>query len=153
MSSYLHLDEHTGSSCLACPLLVLQFSYFRMPTQTDTGSFFSETSNQNERILFTSESVGEGHPGNYIVLEKCIFVWSHPSEPLPKELLTKATTPSRATALSATASFEFSFDILSLWLVLAAQSDFPSWEQQLCRDFLLLNLPCLLSFRQSYFWQ
>jgi len=33
-----------------------------MPTQTDTGSFFSETSNQNERILFTSESVGEGHP-------------------------------------------------------------------------------------------
>ena len=34
-----------------------------MPTQTDTGSFFSETSNQNERILFTSESVGEGHPG------------------------------------------------------------------------------------------
>jgi S-adenosylmethionine synthetase len=33
-----------------------------MPTQSDTGSFFSETSNQNERILFTSESVGEGHP-------------------------------------------------------------------------------------------
>ena len=54
-----------------------------MPTQSDTGSFFSETSNQNERILFTSESVGEGHPGNYIVLEKCIFVWSHPSQPLP----------------------------------------------------------------------
>jgi len=33
-----------------------------MPAQSDTGSFFSETSNQNERILFTSESVGEGHP-------------------------------------------------------------------------------------------
>ena len=48
--------------------------FFRMPTQSDTGSFFSETSNQNERILFTSESVGEGHPGNYIVLKKCIFV-------------------------------------------------------------------------------
>merc|ERR1711910_158922 len=39
-----------------------QHSYSKMPTQTDTGSFFSETSNQNERILFTSESVGEGHP-------------------------------------------------------------------------------------------
>jgi len=35
---------------------------FVMPTQSDTGSFFSETSSQNERILFTSESVGEGHP-------------------------------------------------------------------------------------------
>jgi len=33
-----------------------------MPAHSDTGSFFSETSNQNERILFTSESVGEGHP-------------------------------------------------------------------------------------------
>jgi len=33
----------------------------RMPAQTDTGSFFSETS-QDEKILFTSESVGEGHP-------------------------------------------------------------------------------------------
>jgi len=32
-----------------------------MPAQTDTGSFFSETS-QDEKILFTSESVGEGHP-------------------------------------------------------------------------------------------
>merc|ERR1711992_172099 len=31
-----------------------------MPS-ADTGSAFSET-NQNERILFTSESVGEGHP-------------------------------------------------------------------------------------------
>jgi len=31
-----------------------------MPS-ADTGSAFSETSN-NERILFTSESVGEGHP-------------------------------------------------------------------------------------------
>merc|ERR1711910_190549 len=39
-----------------------QHSYSKMPTQSDTGSFFSETSNQNERILFTSESVGEGHP-------------------------------------------------------------------------------------------
>ena len=34
----------------------------RMPAQSNTGSFFSETSNESERILFTSESVGEGHP-------------------------------------------------------------------------------------------
>jgi len=40
----------------------LQVAIARMPAQSDTGSFFSETSNQNERILFTSESVGEGHP-------------------------------------------------------------------------------------------
>lgn len=33
-----------------------------MPS-ADTGSAFSEGSN-NERILFTSESVGEGHPGD-----------------------------------------------------------------------------------------
>jgi len=33
-----------------------------MPSSTETGSAFSETSNNNERILFTSESVGEGHP-------------------------------------------------------------------------------------------
>jgi len=32
-----------------------------MPASTETGSAFSETSN-NEKILFTSESVGEGHP-------------------------------------------------------------------------------------------
>jgi len=32
-----------------------------MPS-ADTGSAFSETTNNNERILFTSESVGEGHP-------------------------------------------------------------------------------------------
>jgi len=34
-------------------------SRVRMPTET--GNVFSETSN-NEKILFTSESVGEGHP-------------------------------------------------------------------------------------------
>ena len=33
----------------------------RMPS-ADSGTAFSETAN-NERILFTSESVGEGHPG------------------------------------------------------------------------------------------
>jgi len=32
-----------------------------MPATTDSGNAFSETSN-NEKILFTSESVGEGHP-------------------------------------------------------------------------------------------
>jgi len=32
-----------------------------MPASTETGNAFSETSN-NEKILFTSESVGEGHP-------------------------------------------------------------------------------------------
>ena len=32
-----------------------------MPS-ADSGTAFSETAN-NERILFTSESVGEGHPG------------------------------------------------------------------------------------------
>jgi len=32
-----------------------------MPASTETGSAFSETSS-NEKILFTSESVGEGHP-------------------------------------------------------------------------------------------
>jgi len=32
-----------------------------MPASTETGNAFSETSN-NENILFTSESVGEGHP-------------------------------------------------------------------------------------------
>ena len=36
-----------------------------MPASTDTGNAFSETSN-NEKILFTSESVGEGHPGEII---------------------------------------------------------------------------------------
>jgi len=33
----------------------------KMPATTDSGNAFSETSN-NEKILFTSESVGEGHP-------------------------------------------------------------------------------------------
>ena len=79
-----------------------------MPTQSDTGSFFSETSNQNERILFTSESVGEGHPGNAPALlsltqmsstNECLYL----SPPLPSPTLgitsmvmtlTKAVTPS-----------------------------------------------------------
>ena len=33
-----------------------------MESKSDTGCSSSETSNQKERILFTSESVGEGHP-------------------------------------------------------------------------------------------
>jgi len=33
-----------------------------MPASKETGSAFTETSSDNERILFTSESVGEGHP-------------------------------------------------------------------------------------------
>jgi len=56
-----------NGKCKTFFLLPIRESYFqvaiaRMPAQSDTGSFFSETSNQNERILFTSESVGEGHP-------------------------------------------------------------------------------------------
>ena len=33
-----------------------------MPASKETGSAFTESSD-DERILFTSESVGEGHPG------------------------------------------------------------------------------------------
>ena len=46
-------EDSLNSYIVFCP---------RMPSSTDTGSAFSETQN-NERILFTSESVGEGHPG------------------------------------------------------------------------------------------
>ena len=58
-----------------------------MPAQSDTGSFFSETSNQNERILFTSESVGEGHPGKSLYLA-CFFLLNilHPPQsPTPHQ--------------------------------------------------------------------
>merc|ERR1712055_655925 len=34
---------------------------YKMPASTETGVAFTETSS-NEKILFTSESVGEGHP-------------------------------------------------------------------------------------------
>ena len=37
-----------------------------MPASTETGSAFTETNSNNEKILFTSESVGEGHPGEHL---------------------------------------------------------------------------------------
>ena len=75
-----------------------------MPAQSDTGSFFSETSNQNERILFTSESVGEGHPGKSLYLA-CFFLLNilHPP-PTPNPSSTSHGGILLARLLSAAAS-------------------------------------------------
>merc|ERR1711872_747506 len=56
----LFSTQHSSRTHLAHPLLLFTKSK-RMPASTETGSAFSETGN-NAKVLFTSESVGEGHP-------------------------------------------------------------------------------------------
>ena len=56
-----------------------------MPS-ADSGTAFSETAN-NERILFTSESVGEGHPG----MTEIISMGLMPMKGAMQKLLLKAS--------------------------------------------------------------
>ena len=74
-------DLHT-TVILTLRLYLTLSSCSRMPS-ADTGSAFSEGT--TERILFTSESVGEGHPGDLTIQRPSITTilhhW-HPFRPL-----------------------------------------------------------------------
>ena len=109
-----------------------------MPASTETGSAFSETSN-NEKILFTSESVGEGHPG--------------------KEKAKKKLTEQKFYALSDKLQhvnyqhawgWEKKFSHKMLQLQPRVESLLP---QPVISCYRLQKYAALLSFRRSYFRQ